>query len=40
MRECTIIIFGASGNLSKHKIFPALYELIKKRKSTNYRLLA
>jgi len=32
MRECTIILFGATGNLSKRKIIPALYNLLKKNR--------
>ena len=39
MRECTIIIFGASGNLSKRKIFPALYQLIKKKQLNKLQVI-
>jgi len=34
MSDCTFIIFGASGDLFKRKLFPALYELIAHKKVT------
>lgn len=32
MNECTFIIFGATGDLAKRKIFPALYNLLVQKK--------
>ncbi len=39
MNDVTIIIFGATGDLCKRKIIPALYRLIRAGKLTNYTLV-
>jgi glucose-6-phosphate 1-dehydrogenase len=39
MIDCTFIIFGATGDLSKRKLLPALYQLIRKKKIQNYTLI-
>lgn len=39
MNECTIIIFGASGDLSRRKLLPALYHLIAKKKLDNFVII-
>lgn len=35
MNDCTIVLLGASGDLAKRKIFPALYQLFVKNKLGN-----
>ena len=35
MNDCTIILLGATGDLARHKIFPALYRLFKNKKLGN-----
>lgn len=39
MNNCTFIIFGASGDLFKRKLFPSLYTLIAQKKITQYVLV-
>lgn len=39
MSECVIVIFGASGDLAKRKLFPALYRLHAKGFLRNYALV-
>jgi glucose-6-phosphate 1-dehydrogenase len=36
MNDCTIVLFGASGDLAKRKLIPALYKLIGHNKLTNF----
>lgn len=39
MNNCTIIIFGATGDLAQKKLFPALYRLIAEKRITNVALI-
>lgn len=40
MNECTIIIFGATGDLTKRKLLPALYRLVHAKKlSSNFLIV-
>jgi len=39
MNECTIVILGATGDLAKRKLIPALYTLIKSKKLKNFALV-
>lgn len=39
MRNITIIIFGATGDLAKRKIFPALYHLVAKKKLDTFVII-
>jgi len=39
MNDCTFIIFGASGDLFKRKLFPSLYALIVQKKVSNFALI-
>ena len=39
MSDCTFIIFGASGDLFKRKLFPSLYALIAQKKINNIALI-
>ncbi len=39
MNDCTIIIFGASGDLAKRKIIPALYRLVERNILTKFLLI-
>lgn len=36
MNDCTFIILGATGDLAKRKLIPALYHLIKDKKIDNF----
>ncbi|HEB41508.1 MAG TPA: glucose-6-phosphate dehydrogenase [Candidatus Dependentiae bacterium] len=36
MNSCTIIIFGATGDLSKRKLIPAIYKLVADKKLDNF----
>lgn len=40
MEQIYFIIFGATGDLAKKKLFPALYNLIKEKKYDNFSLIA
>lgn len=39
MNDCAFIIIGASGDLAKRKLLPALYHLIKRNVVTNYTII-
>lgn len=39
MNDATIIIFGATGDLAKRKLIPALYQLVAKNKLTNFAIV-
>lgn len=39
MNECAFIIFGASGDLAKRKLFPALYHLFINNKINNFAII-
>jgi glucose-6-phosphate 1-dehydrogenase len=39
MSECTFIILGASGDLAKRKLFPALYKLVRDQKIQRYAII-
>jgi glucose-6-phosphate 1-dehydrogenase len=39
MKNVTIILFGATGDLSKRKIIPALYRFISKKKIENFTII-
>jgi len=39
MNECTFVILGATGDLSKRKLIPALYNLIKEKKITKFTII-
>lgn len=39
MNDLTILILGATGDLSRRKLLPALYRIIKQKKLTNFVLL-
>ena len=39
MNDCIFIIFGASGDLFKRKLFPSLYALIAQKKITDFALI-
>ncbi len=39
MNDCTFIIFGASGDLAKKKLFPALYQLIARKKIEKFAII-
>ena len=39
MNDCTFIVFGASGDLFKRKLFPALYLLITHKKINNFAII-
>ncbi len=39
MRECTFVILGATGDLSKRKLIPAIYKLIKDKKIDKFAII-
>ena len=39
MNNTTIIIFGATGDLARRKLFPALYKLVEDKKIDNYSIV-
>lgn len=39
MNECTYIILGASGDLAKRKLIPALYQLLTRKKLTKFLIV-
>lgn len=39
MSNCTIVIFGATGDLAKRKLLPDLYRLIKKKSLTDFAII-
>ncbi|MBU1007836.1 glucose-6-phosphate dehydrogenase [Candidatus Dependentiae bacterium] len=39
MNQCTFVILGATGDLTKRKLIPAMYHLIKKNKIKNFALV-
>ncbi|MCK4517339.1 hypothetical protein KAT92_01055 [Candidatus Babeliales bacterium] len=39
MNSCTFIILGATGDLTKRKLIPAIYHLIKNKKIENFSLV-
>lgn len=39
MNECTILVLGATGDLAKRKLIPALYRLIRDNKIQNFALI-
>ncbi len=39
MTDVTIIIFGASGDLARRKLLPALYRLVEQKKLTNFIII-
>jgi glucose-6-phosphate 1-dehydrogenase len=39
MNECTVIIFGATGDLARRKLIPALYDLVKRKKLDKLALI-
>lgn len=39
MNECTIILLGATGDLAKRKLIPAIYKLIENNKLTKFALV-
>jgi glucose-6-phosphate 1-dehydrogenase len=39
MDNCTFVIFGATGDLTKRKLIPALYQLVAEKKLTNFAIV-
>jgi len=39
LEGCTIFLFGATGDLAKRKLYPALYSLYKEKKLTNFAVV-
>ena len=39
MNDCTIIVLGATGDLAKRKLIPAIYGLIQEKKLSNFALV-
>ena len=39
MNECTFIILGATGDLAKRKLIPALYRLVQDRKIERFVII-
>jgi len=39
MNDGTFIIFGATGDLAKRKLIPALYQLVAKKKLNNFAII-
>ncbi|MBD3231068.1 glucose-6-phosphate dehydrogenase [Candidatus Dependentiae bacterium] len=39
MAECTFVILGATGDLAKRKLFPAIYKLIKDKKIKKFAII-
>lgn len=39
MDNCTFVLFGATGDLAKRKLIPALYQLVAEKKLTNFAII-
>jgi glucose-6-phosphate 1-dehydrogenase len=39
MNECTVIVFGATGDLTRRKLIPAFYDLVKRKKLDKLALI-